>query len=481
MKICVLQPSYQKSETLGAYATRDPQRDLSSLVPEWAFTHVFLDKATVYSQLKQLKRQNFDIFVNLCEGHLEWDVPSIDVIHALEALELPYSGPTPKLYEPRKAALKIIARYAGVSTPPFVKANRISDIERASQTLTFPLFIKPNEGGDSFGIERDNLVADQAALERKGAALLEQFDEILVEEFVGGREFSVLVAADPANPAQPRAFQPVEFVFPDGEQFKTYALKNMEFHPELNLAVTDKILAERLKSAARQIFLGFGGIGYCRLDFRLDEKGAAHVLDANFTCSVFYPAGFHGTADYILERDGYGASNFLKLIVHEGILRYKRQQKPYRVRDDGLAGLGIEAARAFAAGDVIFPGEERAQRLATKRHVAQHWNAADQRVFAQYAYPLSDEVYVLWSLDWNDWAPQNHSCDPNTAYDGLNVTALRSIQEGDELTLDYAQFCNEASEGFTCQCGSVNCRGFIEGAAGNSVDRREKALKARRD
>ncbi|MBX9618038.1 MAG: SET domain-containing protein-lysine N-methyltransferase [Hyphomicrobiales bacterium] len=478
MKICVLQPSYQRTELLADYARNDPPRDLSALVPEWQFTHVFLDKATVYRQLKALKRDSFDIFVNLCEGHLEWDVPSIDVIHALDALGLPYTGPSADLYEPRKGALKIIARYSNVATPGFVRASRLEDVKRAGELLAFPLFLKPNEGGDSFGIESDNLVNDQIALIAKGAALLAAFDDILIEQFIGGREFSVLVAADPQSPGMPRAFAPIEFVFPPGECFKSYALKNTEFHPELNIAVTDETLATQLKDAARRIFLAFGAKGYCRLDFRLDAHGTAHVLDANFTCSVFYPDGFHGTADYILAHDGFGAAAFLRLIIADGLARHRSRRKSYRVRDNGLAGLGIEATRALAPGDIVFKGEERAQRLATRRHVADKWNDSDQRLFAQYAYPLSDEVYILWSEDWNDWAPQNHSCDPNTGYDGLDVIALRPIAEGEELTLDYATFCNEAAEGFTCGCGAVSCRGFVTGTAGNSVDRREASRRS---
>lgn len=479
MKVCVLQPSYAKSEMLRDYAEHDPPRDLSALVPEWRFEHVFLDKATVYRDLKRLKAREFDIFVNLCEGHLEWDVPSIDVIHALEGLDLPFTGPTSTLYEPRKAALKLIARYGGVATPAFVKATTLADVRLAGERLPYPLFLKPNEGGDSFGIDADNLVHDPQALMEKGRALLERFEDILIETFVAGREFSVLVAADPAHPKTPRVFRPVEFVFPEGERFKTYALKNTEFHPELNVALADGPLLDQLQQAARHIFLGFGGKGYCRLDFRLDAADEPHVLDANFTCSVFYPEGYHGTADYILARDGFGAANFLKLIVADGMARHRAKLKPYRVRDNGLAGLGIEATRAMATGDIVFAGEERAQRLATRRHVDNTWSAEDQRVFAQYAYPVSDEVYLLWSEDWNDWAPQNHSCDPNTGYDGLDVVALRPIAAGEELTLDYAQFCNEAAEGFACRCGAATCRGFVKGTAGNSVDKREKAWRCR--
>ena len=118
--------------------THDPPRDLSGLIPEWSFTHVFLHKATVYHQLKDLKHDGFDIFVNLCEGHLDWDVPSIDVIHALDSLGLPYTGPAADRYETRKEMLKVVARCAGVRTPPHVLARSVADVSEAAARLRFP-------------------------------------------------------------------------------------------------------------------------------------------------------------------------------------------------------------------------------------------------------------------------------------------------------------------------------------------------------
>jgi SET domain len=93
--------------------------------------------------------------------------------------------------------------------------------------------------------------------------------------------------------------------------------------------------------------------------------------------------------------------------------------------------------------------------------------------FRRYAYPLSRELFILWDENPSEWAPQNHSCDPNTSYDGLNVIATRLINKGEELTLDYASFMDEHMEPFHCQCSSANCRGLITGISGNSVSKRE--------
>ena len=92
MKICVLQPDYSTSSV--DYQYYDPSRDLSHLIPEAIVDHVLLNKLSVYKQLKELKKKNYDVFVNLCEGYLDWNIPSIDVIYTLELLNLPHTGPS---------------------------------------------------------------------------------------------------------------------------------------------------------------------------------------------------------------------------------------------------------------------------------------------------------------------------------------------------------------------------------------------------
>jgi len=75
LKVCVLQPDYSTSNV--DYQYYDPARNLSSLLPDAHVEHVLLNKLTTYKQLLALKEKQFDIFVNLCEGYLEWEVPSI--------------------------------------------------------------------------------------------------------------------------------------------------------------------------------------------------------------------------------------------------------------------------------------------------------------------------------------------------------------------------------------------------------------------
>lgn len=471
MKVCVLQPDYSTSTV--DYKNYDPPRDLSALMPEAEVDHVFLNKLSTYRQLKELKKNNYDIFVSLCEGYLEWDVPSIDVIHSLELLNLPYTGTDARLYDPPKELMKYVAFTQGIKTPAYVLIKNINDIEASDLKIRFPLFVKPAKAGDSLGIDENSLVHTKEKLLQKAAALLPEYDELIVEEYINGREFTVMIAEDAGSENQYKVYKPIEFIFPPGKQFKTYALKTSELHPECNVPVTDAALDQQLRKAAQQIFKGFEGIGYARIDFRMNEKGELFFLEINFTCSVFYCRGYEGSADYILKFDGAGQEGFLRHIIAEGIARHQKKQKKYFVKGNAIAGYGIYTNRDLIAGELIFKGEERAQRIVSKKYVQENWTVEDQEVFRMYAYPLSEDLYVLWDQNPAEWAPQNHSCQPNTAYNGLNVYAIAPIKKGGELTLDYANFMTEEMEAFICNCGVTACRQFIHGRKNNSVTVRE--------
>ncbi len=470
MKICVLLPDY--STTNVDYQNYDPPRNLQKLLPNDLVDTIFLNKLTTYKQLKNLSKLNYDIFVNLCEGYLEWEVPSIEVIYFLELLNLPFTGSTSLLYDPPKTLMKYVAFTEGIKTPNYLLFTDTIEIEKKIKQLTFPLFIKPSKAGDSLGIDKNSKVDNLIALEKQCNLLLIEYDELLIEEYIVGREFTVLVAAN-ADEKTVKTFMPVEYVFDNKNEFKTYNLKTSELHTDANIACNDKDLEMALRKAALQIFKAFKGKGYARLDFRVTNKNEIFFLEINFTCSVFYDNGYEGSADYILKIDGFGQQNFLDHIIEEGIVRHKNLQKKYTVKGSTTAGFGIFANTEITCNETIFNLEEQPQRLATLQHIEKNWSKPEKENFTKYAYPISSEVYLLWSNNPNDWAPQNHSCNANTAYNGLNVIATQNIKSGDELTLDYATFLDATMEVFKCNCGASNCKEIIKGELNNTITKRE--------
>jgi hypothetical protein len=79
----------------------------------------------------------------------------------------------------------------------------------------FPLFVKPEHGYDSVGIDERSLIFNAEDLASRVAKIVDEFGSALVERYVDGREFSVLVAGAKGNM---HCFPPVEYRFPKDRQ-----------------------------------------------------------------------------------------------------------------------------------------------------------------------------------------------------------------------------------------------------------------------
>ena len=382
----------------------------------------------------------------------------------MDLLGLPYTGPNANLYDPPKTIMKYLAFCEDVVTPAHVLIESLEDLDQLPGNLKFPLFVKPAKAGDSLGVDDASKANNVDDLIVKVKNIVAEFGSALVEEYIDGREFTVLVCGN-ADGKTCTSFVPVEYIFPEGFSFKTYALKTSELHPTANIPVTETALANKLKSIAEQVFMSFNGVGYGRMDFRMNDKGEIFFLEINFTCSVFYAQGYEGSADYILLHDGIGQRGFLERIIIEGMSRYSRKEKLFTIKGNAIAGYGMYAKRDLPKNTLLFKGEEKSQRIVSKKFVDENWDEREKLNFRRYAYPISSEVYILWDLQPEEWSPQNHHCDANCTYKGLNLYVNRDIKKGEELTLDYGSFLDETMEPFNCHCGAAHCRGLIKGTA----------------
>jgi D-alanine-D-alanine ligase len=272
----------------------------------------------------------------------------------------------------------------------------------------------------------------------------------LIEEFIEGREFSVLVVENAQDELEPFVYRPVEFLFPRGESFKHFDLKWRDYEGMTCLQCADDVLASRLEDMSRKVFLGLNGTGYGRCDVRMDKQGELYLLEINPNCDVAYPLEESGSADLILLYEPWGHREFFEKLISAALKRARRRHKKWQLLLDSKSRYGMYALEAIETGELVEAHEEQPHVLVTEKHVRESWNAEQQSWFAQYAYPLADEVFVSWSPDPEHWKPINHSCNPNAWLHGLN--------------LDYATFYNEQMDDFVCHCGARGCRKVIRGS-----------------
>lgn len=461
MKICILDPSYEQSDS--PMKEFDPPSDVVRHLEDHQCETVYIDKAKAVRQVVELSRRGFDVFINLCDGAWDEDRPGIEVVQTLEKLGLPFTGATSDFYEPTREMMKRVCHFWGIKAPAYVFAADGQSVELAVTSLRFPMIVKHPNSYSSIGLTKESRVETPATLRGQAKRMIDAFGGTLIEEFIEGREFSVLVAENADDALQPFAYQPVEFRFPKGESFKHFDLKWKDYEAMTCVSCDNVELAERLKDISRKLFIGLNGAGYGRCDVRMNDEGELFMLEINANCDVAYPPEESGSADLILLQQPWGHKEFFEKVIKAALKRHRRQHKKWKVFLDGKSQYGMYAGETIEAGEIIEAYEEQPHVLVSQTHVRQNWNAAQQQWFSQYAYPLTDEIFVSWSHDPEHWKPINHSCDPSAWLSGLNLVARKRIPAGSEITMDYSTFCNEAMAEFKCSCRASDCREVIRG------------------
>jgi D-alanine-D-alanine ligase-like ATP-grasp enzyme len=461
MRICIL--TYDDTDLTAPHPEEPVPCDPRPFVPGAEWSEYQLEKETAVGELVRIAQDPYDLFFNFCDGSWDSDAPGIEVVQTLERLDLPFTGADSGFYDPSREAMKRVCAAWGIDYPAYVMAREPCDIERAADTLRFPMIVKHPASYSSIGLTRDSRVETAAALGERAREMVANYGAALIEEFIEGDEATVLVAENAADPASPITYAPVRYRFPDGESFKHYQLKWFDYHGLRAEPVRDPVLEERLRDASARMFAGLNGTGYGRCDLRIDGDGRLFMLEINPNCGIYYPASDPGSADLCLLHDPAGHAGFTRHIMAAARRRPRRPGRPWEIRTNGARGYGHYATRPIARGERIVAFEETPHTLVTRSHVERAWPDLHADWFRRYAWPLTDEVWVTWSRDPEEWRPINHSCEPNAWLHGLDVVARRDIAAGDEITLDYATFYNELMPSFECGCGEDACRGTITG------------------
>jgi len=463
MRICVLQSSYEGS-TSCFKEVDDVKCDPSYFFQpgEHTWEHINVKKSTAVQQVKELANKGYDCIINLCDGGFDEDRAGIEVVHALERYNIPFTGASSNFYEPSKETMKLVAYKCGVKTPMFVFAYNEKDIQRAAKSLQYPLIVKHYNGSGSVGMTKESKVETPEKLFEMANKMIATFGGALIEEFIEGKEYTVLVAENPDNPSEIFAFQPVECRFGKGETFKHFDLKWVDYDNFCWIPVEDQELAEKLKEMSKKVFVGLNGVGYGRTDIRVNNKGEPYFLEMNPNCGIFYSENM-GSADFILLNDPITHKGFANLIVKIAIARHLRLQKKYELQFTRDTGYGMYANRDIDRDEVIIIGEDRPIHIVSKSRgshqfingsIKQSWLKCD-------SYALAHDVWCTLSENAADWKPINHSCDPTAWFVGLDIVARKEIRQGDEITIDYATLVHDQDD-FECKCGAEGlCRGVI--------------------
>lgn len=222
-----------------------------------------------------------DLVFNLCEGVHGVSQWEDHVVAALEFAGIPVTGCGPWTIAAcrRKHVANTLLVHAGLQVPAWAMVQgRIPD------DFPVPAIVKPAAEDASAGLDHGSVVTDRKTLRAKVAAMTEQFEEVMVQQYIAGREFNVGFVGNRVLPVAEIDFTGM----PEGSwPILTYAAKWHPGSPEDRGSVPvcpapiSQRLADRLVKTAELAWRAMQGKGYGRVDLRVDDTGRPWVLEVN--------------------------------------------------------------------------------------------------------------------------------------------------------------------------------------------------------
>ncbi len=167
-----------------------------------------------------------------------------------------------------------VAAFAGVQVAKSVHLFKHTP-EHSIGNLQMPVFVKPNNGGSSIGMSK---VTKKEDLPAALAKAFKEDDQVLVEEFIQGREFTIGVFKAKGEVMT----LPFTEIKTHKEFFDFEAKYTPGMSEETTPAQVDESIAEKVRAAAKKVYAVFNCNGVVRMDFIYNEdKGTPFLLEIN--------------------------------------------------------------------------------------------------------------------------------------------------------------------------------------------------------
>lgn len=200
----------------------------------------------------------------------------------LDMLDIPYtgSGVLSAALTMDKIMAKRIFNAKNIPTPKFVvyrktaKERNKTIADNIEKTFGFPVVVKAPTQGSSIGVF---IVEKKEDLEDAIRATFEFGDEIIVEEFIKGRELTVAVWG---NSEHAEAFPVIEITTVSGRyDYESKYTKGASTH--ICPAKISKELTKKIQTIATDVFDICKCSGVARVDIMLSEKNEPYVIEVN--------------------------------------------------------------------------------------------------------------------------------------------------------------------------------------------------------
>lgn len=246
-----------------------------------------------------LRQNRADVIVNLCEGLGGVGGGESQVTGLLELTGIPFTGSGSECLSLvlHKARTKWLLRGAGLPTAGFhyLPAGRpVAEDEVVPLLSSGPVIVKPAHEDASLGIGPDSVARDADALMLQVNRVRSRYGDVMVEQFLPGREFNVGVLALPAPRLLPLAeieYQPGASGLVSYDAKWTPGTADYGGTPVRCPARVSDELAAEIQRVSLAAFALTGARDYARVDLRLDAGERVFILEVNANPDISPSAG----------------------------------------------------------------------------------------------------------------------------------------------------------------------------------------------
>ncbi len=240
-------------------------------------------------------RTSGDVYFNLVED-LTWELYQ-KVAFGLEELGKAQVGHSKKMltFAIDKKIMKRKLKQAKLNTPKYRIFSCGEHYLRHIRKLEYPLIVKPAGQHAGVGISQDSVVLDEKQADERITYLYSNYDgEVLVEEFIQGREITVTVIGNGKHAiVLPMAELVFSGKYKDNWPIYSYNAKWTENSWEYTDVVVDcpaglgTEMEAQVDSLAKTAFAKLSLVDVVRMDIRIDDKtGKAYIVDINGSPSM---------------------------------------------------------------------------------------------------------------------------------------------------------------------------------------------------
>ena len=236
--------------------------------------------------------RHVDLVFNLCEGIGGISRYERFVVGTLELIGVPFTGAGGRTIAVchEKPLVNALLASVGVPVPEWTTAHHLDP-----GAFPLPAIVKPAAEDASVGIDQGAVVTTPAALHARVARIGENFDQLLIQRYVEGRELAVGFLGNTTLPlseidygAMPAGTWPI-LTF--DAKWVTDSPEEIGSRPICPAVVSDD-LAARIRRVAGAAWRAVGGTGYGRVDLRVDPDGETWVIEVNPNPDISADAGF---------------------------------------------------------------------------------------------------------------------------------------------------------------------------------------------